>query len=351
MDDKRAGSKPPVPPIGGEALEPNKSDQIQPDAVVSAEDAGFVPIPAEGFVSGSKSAFDVFVRLSSGRYLKLLKAGDGFTPDRLENYTKKGVTHFYIKKEASEAYRKYSETLTTAALGSKTLSTELKIGQVFNQGNMIMGTLAAQGVTEENLQYASKFIGNVRELVQQLDPEKDELFNSFFSNVATAEHGVGTSMLAGILAYVVEIRMERPVQIVGMAALLHDIGLTKLPETLWAEDEAQMSEQEKALYRTHPKIGADLLRQTKVIDPAALQAIEQHHMRLHGAEGFPEKSPITPMPRVSEIVGICEEFNRLLQKSKMNPSTQLLAELENRVFPGFSKQIVYAFRTAFFPKK
>ncbi|MBI3557867.1 MAG: HDIG domain-containing protein [Deltaproteobacteria bacterium] len=351
--DEKIGPKPRPPPSEAAKTVESKStdDGLGSRAELNSDDASFVAIRSESFVLGNKSAFDVFVKISSGRFLKLLQAGDGFTPDRLENYINKGVTHFYIKKEAEESYRNYSETITAAVLGSKKLSHEIKLGQIFNQGTMVMGFLKDQGVTEANLQCASKFIGSVKELVIQLNFEKSDVLSGFFSNVATAEHGVGTSLLAGILAHVLEIRMDRPVQIVGMASLLHDIGLAKLPEALWSEDQSKMSEKEKALFRAHPTLGADLVRDIGHFDPAAIQAIEQHHMRLHGVDGFPEKKTTIPLPRVSEIVGICEEFNWLIQRAKKHSGLSILSELEKSVFPGFSRQIVYAFRTAFFPKK
>jgi HD-GYP domain-containing protein (c-di-GMP phosphodiesterase class II) len=320
------------------------------DKAVAAADADFLPIRAEGFASGSKSRFDVFVRLDSGKYIKLLVAGDQFTPDRLDNYLKKGVTHFYIKKEMQDAYIAYCKTLSTAVLKSTKISAEIKFNQTLNHGDELMHMIRAQGVTTENIEYAKQFIGDIRNLTAQMKPGSDDPVAHFLNDVSAYEHGVGTAMLAGILSYVVEIRTDQPVQVVGIAGLFHDVGLTGLPKECRSEDEEKMTPEQQELYRTHPLRGVDILTKSGTVCPAALQAIEQHHMR-HMGFGFPERSNHSAaLGRVAEIIGISEEFSRLLLKAKDDPALQILPEMERNVFPGFSRQIVYAFRSAFFPK-
>jgi putative nucleotidyltransferase with HDIG domain len=310
----------------------------------SNTDSDFIPIRAEGFASGSKSAFDVYVRLDGGRYLKLLEAGDQFSPERIDNYLKKGVTHFYIPKEMQKTYLDYCKKLSIAVLKSDKVSDEIKMGMTLNQGDELMAMLKSQGVTGENIQYAKTFIGDVKNLTVQLQ-KKNTLVASFLEDVSAFEHGVGTSMIAGILSHVLEIRMDHPVEIVGLSALFHDVGLSALPPNARKEDEIeQMAPEIRELYETHPALGADILYKTGV-DPAVVQAVEQHHMR-----HLERKNNTASLGRVAEIVGISEELARMTKQNKNDSPAQMLIELERTVFPGFSRQIVYAFRTAFFPK-
>jgi len=313
-------------------------------------DDDFVPISAADFVSGSKSAFDVFVKLAPEKYLKLLEMGDQFCKERIESYLTKGVKHFYIKKEAQEIYLRYQQKLALAMLASPTISLELKVTQAMAAGEEVANFMKKQGVTAENMHYASTFVSGVNELVKKIATAKSEdALSGFLSNLGAYDHGVGTSMMAGVLSHVLEIRMERPTQIVGLACLFHDIGLYQLPENLWHEDESKMSADEKVLYRTHPKKSVEMLSKIIQFEPAALQAIEQHHRRLNGL-GFSDTES-GQLTKVAEIVGICQEFQIVTKKLDNDPSFPMLTYLESQVFPGFSRQIVYAFRTSFFPKK
>jgi len=318
---------------------------------VSTNGFGFLPIRAEDFLSGSTSFFDVYVRLGSAqteRYVKLLEAGEAFTLDRLENYLRKGVAYFYIKKEVQEHYIAYCDHIASALLKSKAAPIELKSSQTLNQGEEISKYFAAQGVTDDNLKYAHKFASNVSELVRQIDRKQSDLLQSFLSNLAAYDHGVGTSMLSGMLANEMMIETERPTQIIGMAAMFHDMALASLLPECLDEDESNMTAEQKKIFYEHPQIASLELQKLRTFNPAALQAIEQHHMRL-GGQGFPKRSGSTPVGKIAEIIGICDELNRLIQKSKKDPNLDIFFELKTKVYPCFPKALVIAFQKTFFP--
>ncbi len=315
----------------------------------AAEGDDYMAISALDFLSGTKSIFDVFVKLGQNRFIKLLQSGDSFTPDRLENYIKKGVTHFYIRKDMHEAYVAYCDHLATSLLKHVGAPVDLKISQVLNAGDETLKLLIQQGVSDASLRLASHFVTNVNDLVRHLGVAENDLIRQFMASPQDYEHGVGTAMVAAVLSQTLEIQQDRPVQIVGMAALFHDIGLVNESAAVRAEDETLMTEEEKKSYREHPRKGAELLSKLKSFEPAAIQAIEQHHCRL-GGRGFPERR-VGSVSKVGEIVAISDEFQRVLQKKKKNPSLNLVLEMEAYVFGGFSKQIVYGFRSAFFPRK
>jgi putative nucleotidyltransferase with HDIG domain len=323
--------------MGASALKTASPDEVPDDPASSeppASDEAYVGIPAAQFISGSVSRFDVFVRLAADRYLKILHAGDAFLPARVDSYRSKGVTHFFIRRADQARFLQFENTLAKAALQAPGASEAAKVALTLSQGDRVVVFLRDQGLTPENVAYAGEFLGNLKALVSQMNVWQADQVGAFLNNVAAVEHGAGVATLAGVLAHVLEIRMDRPVQIVGAAALFHDIGI-----------EGGGGEADPG----HPARGAEILRRSGKFDAAVLQAVEQHHMRPHGDGGFPERNPAAPITRVAEIIGICDEFQCAMKREGGRPATEVLAELEARVFPGFSKQMTYAFRTAFFP--
>lgn len=322
------------------------------DEVIDGNNQSYIPIRADDFLSGSKSFFDVYVKLGSNRFIKLLQSGDIFEPERIDNYLRKGVLYFYIKKEVQEVYVSYCDHLATALLKSDKVSIDVKSSQTLNQGEETMKHFKLMGVSDANIKYADKFIANVKDLTKQVikaaGNDKNNLMSKFISTAALYEHGVGTSMLAGVLANTMQISTDNPLQIIGMSSLMHDIGLVKVPEELWHEDESKMSHEQILLYQTHPIIGADILTKLHTMNPAAVQAVEQHHMRLFGA-GFPKRAGTTIVNKVAEIVGICSEYQHILEKNQKNPNVNIQYELEFKVFPYFSKAIVKQFKMTFLP--
>lgn len=316
-------------------------------AETTAEDAQFFPIRAYDFISGAKSFFDVYVRLTSGRYVKILQAGDAFSQERVSGYLAKGVTHFYLRRDAQERYLAYCDALTGAILKNARASVGLKLSQTLNQGEETLKFLGSQGVSEANLTYASQFIGHTRELTKQLNLEKNDLLKGFLDDVACYEHGVSTAMIASILNKQLRYTSDRAVQIIGMAGLLHDLGLSKMSPEVQDEDEAHMTPEQIQIYRTHPATGAAILRGIHGVDPAAAQGVAQHHER-RGKKGFPARGGASTINQIAEIVGISEEFARFVKRSQTNPAMNPRREMEVHVFDGFSKQVVEAFRGAFF---
>ncbi len=334
-----------------DALE-RSSDKIKVgDVVVDANMQEYIPIRADDFLSGSKSFFDVFVKIGTNRFIKLLQSGEVFDPERLENYILKGVTHFYILKEIQEVYLSYCDHLTKALLNSDQVSIEVKTSQTLNQGEETINHFRNIGVTAANIQYALRFESNVRELASQLlrgTVNKNRLVSKFIKTAALYEHGVGTSMIAGILANAMQFCADNPLQIIGMASLMHDIGLINMPKDIWTEDESRMTPNQIELYETHPVLGAAILNKINAINPSAVQAVEQHHMRLAG-RGFPRRKGTTIVNQMAEIVGISCEYQHVIQKAHLNPATDIRTELEFKVLPFFSRQIVQEFKKIFFP--
>ena len=352
-----------------DALDKASKNRDKIGVETSTSDQAFFPILASEFVSGSDSLFDVFVKIRAGVYVKILKAGDSFVPERLKGYQLKGATHFYMRNEVRAQYLAYCGKLAGKALQVESLNPATKASLVMNFGEEVTKYLATQGLDEQRLQYAESFVGLVRQTVSTLPIENSGMMAKFMSNIASFDHGVSTTLIAGLIAKQMGIESESSVQIVGVAGLFHDIGLTEVPEKLHDEDTFKMSSVELALFNKHPEIGHRILSEVHGIHPSVLQAVLQHHQRkVKGASGTHTKM----ISRVSEIVGISDEFVHLIKnatssssksEAKSDQKSEKSAkdaeqeknsdpcEVIQEEFSGFSSAVVDAFRRTFFPKK
>ncbi|MBI3555453.1 MAG: HDIG domain-containing protein [Deltaproteobacteria bacterium] len=327
------------------ALEKAKGNTDSLGGVSVAQDIAFMPIRADNFLSGTKSIFDLYIRIGTNHNLKILQAGDVFDTERLESYLKKGVTHFFIKKEVQETYLRYCEHLTTRLLTSKKVPSQVKVAQTLNHGEEVANFLKGNGLTDFQYRYASQFAYNVQQLFQQFNPHKNNVLNAFLSDLAAYDHGVGTTMIAALMAEALDVTSGYAVQIVGMVALLHDIGLQKTPE-LKHEDETRMSKEELITFHTHPDTGAEMLRKLKVMDPAVPHAVASHHAR-RNHKGFPKNIGATGINQVAEIVGCSDEFSRLITAKIKHPELTPLQLMDVDVLEGFSRPVADAFRKVF----
>ncbi len=312
----------------------------------TAKDSDFTTILAANFLSGTLCVFDVYVRLASNRYVKVLQAGDAFQKERLQGYLNKGVQWFYLRNEAQQHYLKFCDQIASSLLKNKAVPMEIKVSHTLNHGQVVLGFMQKAGVNAELLQQSQQFAGNVRTLINQLNEDNNGVISEHLFDMANYEHAVGATMVAALLAPELKFDGDRSIRIIGVATLMHDIGLSKMDPKFADEDEQSMTEEELRIYQTHPTVGAELISTLKGVDPTVVQAIAQHHER-RSRKGFPRKLGTGQINKVAEIVGISDAFMKLVIKAKSRPHLNPLDEMEISIYNGFSGPVIDAFRKVF----
>lgn len=316
---------------------------------LAREDQEFVPILAQNFLSGRQSYFDIYIRIRKGSYVKLLLAGDTFPAERLFHYVNKGVAHFYLRKEAQASYLTYCDHLTSALLRKAQVPSHIRTSQTLNLGQETASFLRRHGVNETGMTYANRFVQATHELISRSKPAPLPEIQHFLHDLKAYEHGVATVMIASLLIRTMGCDSGRLARIVGVAALLHDIGLQGLVPPELGEDELKMTEAQAQAYRLHPQRGAEILSKFGGIDSGIIQGVSQHHERRNG-QGFLGSPRSTGLYRVAELVGISDELVQLIYREAEDPKVNPLAVMERHVFDGFSFPVIDAFRRTFMPQ-
>jgi hypothetical protein len=308
-------------------------------------DASFLSIRAETFVSGSKSVFDVYVRLGARRFLKILKAGDDFSRDRVDMYRKKGVAHFHIPKASQEAYLAYSHKLAENIIAHPAIPVAAKTRQAIAQGESVIELLKQKEVlTPEQLKFGETYVGLVHALVSQLDLEgQSTLVAALLNGPAHQEHFVSAILMGGLIARQLGFETEKSSTMIGMGCLLHDVGLFGDADGIELLEEAQMSDQQKSAYLEHPAKGARILKDLRGLNPVILQIVVNHHRRRNGT-GFPNQSGLGAgkLTAPIEVVAAADELVRLcLRHASLGPEA-LQEKIRATILPAFSGEVSQA---------
>lgn len=319
------------------------------EEVEDSDDKGFKAIRAADFISGSKSFFDIYIQLGGKRYLKIVKAGDVFDPERVVTYIKKGVQFFYINRAAQESYLVYCDHIAKAIIGSDKVAVSAKVSQVLNYGEEVATFFKDNGITESTLQYASKYVHYMHETIERIEIDRFAAIKAFLSDVAALEHSNAVAMLASLMMKPLKFSDPETLNSVGLACMFHDLGLHGLSENVKSEDEGLMTPEEIEVFRKHPTASANQLSDLHKVSEAVVQAVQQHHER-RTRKGFPHGLGAGSINGLAEIVGVCDEFVNALKKSKTKKNHNPLRYMEENVFDGFSANVVEAFRLALFKK-
>ncbi len=315
------------------------------DQQLLENDLEFIPIRVDTFMSGCKSFFDLYLRLDSGRYIKISNTGESIQSDRILSFVKKNITHFYIKKESQKKYLDYCEKIISGIIQSENIKIEVKVEKLLQFGESTIAFFKNSGVNEDNIKYGLSFVENVENFLKKNKIESHLTLFKFLSAVAQAEHGSATAFVASLLAKAFKTEELKSVSILGVSALFHDIALLNHSEKIQAEDEYNMTESEKRIYYNHPLESSKVMSSVAGIDPMVLHVIEQHHERVDRS-GFPRKTGRGGILLFSELIGLSDEFAQQLRLNQTDKDTNPFVAMLS-VYPKFSQPVVKAFQSVF----
>ncbi|MBT9499044.1 HD-GYP domain-containing protein [Zoogloea sp.] len=153
----------------------------------------------------------------------------------------------------------------------------------------------------------------------------------------TYYHGLNTSILSMMLAK--ELGFPRPhCQLLGVGALLHDIGLADIPDRI-ARPRQELTVPERNLRQLHCEYGVRLGKQIGLSEPV-LRIIAQHHELADGS-GYPGKLKGDQIDPLARIVSLVNYYDNLC-----NP-----ADLAKAMTPHEALSLMFAQRRAKFDVK
>lgn len=149
-----------------------------------------------------------------------------------------------------------------------------------------------------------------------------------------ASHGVDTGMLA--MAIGQEHGCDPPqLKLVGLAALLHDIGQLRLPLNLIRKVQV-FTHQEHKLMQAHCEMGVAVLNQFSEIPEESKRMILEHHERLDGS-GYPKGLRGNHISELTQILSIADTYDAQISgrcSFPPVPPARALAELYRAAVEG-----------------
>lgn len=123
-----------------------------------------------------------------------------------------------------------------------------------------------------------------------------------------AVHGINVALMAMGAAEALNLE-EQAVRAIGVAGLLHDIGMVRVPVELLSKAE-QLNDEERAYVTRHPVDGARIIVEADAaLDLAAVVAYE-HHIKPDGS-GYPTLTYPRSGHRISNLVSVCDTYHAL----------------------------------------
>lgn len=201
---------------------------------------------------------------------------------------------------------------------------------------------------------AGRVEGCIESIVAELtaDPKMMvHLMDMYAAQDAMFYHSVNTTVLSLTVALSLGANPQR-LKNIGIAAMLHDVGLTRVPEEILAHG-LDMTDEERAEFRKHPLHGHRILERIPGVTTVAARAVHQHHEWVNGG-GYPAGLPDDKISDVAKIVSVADYYD-----AHVSPQWYRRPQLPHEVMESvtemagtrFDHQVVHVFfkRVAVYP--
>lgn len=214
-------------------------------------------------------------------------------------------------KESSPKNGARAQATTLTEKVFRPLTRELKVARTIHDEALVLARRIFDGVGSGAPLHSPAARKVVADLLSSItrSPEANLLLAQMrrFENDLMV-HAINVCVLALVVATME--RLDNNLTALGMGAMLHDVGKSRLPRNLLRKAGAY-TEQERRLMERHPTLGATILRQGENIPELAQTIAIEHHERIDGS-GYPYGIRGAEISLASQLVAITDLYDNML---------------------------------------
>lgn len=294
----------------------------------------YLPVTIEALRPNCPFTFDLYVKVNE-KFILYIKAGDDLEKDRLENLKmiqnlkNKNVERLFITQAGQEAFEHFFDDSITEAVESEALQADEKFALIQDIAQTAVEVAFTDPTSQKAYQLTEKAAQGLRKVVQGNPGALKNLYQRKGKDTNMIEnHCKSVAALALKLAFSMGKRGPE-LDDLGAAALIHDIGLTKLPiaelKILFERSPEKFSPDDKRLYHPHVDDTIAFISDKKFVSPAIINLVKKHEEKT-GGNGYPEK--VKKLELLEEILALVDCFDKKISVRKLDP-VKAFKELQN----------------------
>jgi putative nucleotidyltransferase with HDIG domain len=267
---------------------------------------GYLRLGIDEFLSGRNIPYPVFIKLRSGRVVKIAHKSEDLDYKQLENYKTRGVTFLYLDRDDFKQYLSRHLIVGKAMKQTKKIAREKKQEFMKQTGDMLLESVFVEGVDDEKYASAKEYMDSTFALVEDEDDMMSLLMQLNQTTDHLYSHSLGVSIYGVMIAKQMGWKSLPSLFKVSLSGLLHDIGKKELDKELIDKPRTELSAKEVRLLESHPSRGMEILNNLKKVSEDVIQATYQSHENCSGF-GYPNglsKNKISPLSRLVSVADV-----------------------------------------------
>jgi putative nucleotidyltransferase with HDIG domain len=309
----------------------------------------YCKVSIDEFVAKPKIDFDVYIKLSETKIIKIAYKGQEIQRDKVEHYKEKGVKYLYILREDFSKLVSFNLGLANLIKNRTDISSQKKLNFLKYTGEIILEKTFVEGIDKASYNDAKVYLEMTLDAVLESDENLEilSILNSHSDYIYA--HSLGVSLFSVMIAKKLNMESETTLFKLSMAGLFHDIGKKEIDRTLLEKPRHLMTKEERSTVEGHVLRGQEILNSMPTIPSDVIQLVIEHHEDQEGL-GFPFRKIKKDQHPMSKIIQCANLFieNTLANPSGANRSPMgSIAYLENVYGSRINPQCIEALKAVF----
>ena len=307
----------------------------------------YCKVSIEEFVSKPQIDFDVFIKLSEDKIIKLAHKGQQIPKDKVELFKSKGLKHLYILRDDFNKLVNFNLNIAKLIKDRNDISSEKKLNFLKYTGEVILEKTFIDGVNKESFSEAKSFLDLTLNTITQSN-EGFELLNVLNSNSDTLyAHSLGVSLYSGLIAKSLGIESTTTLFKISLAGLFHDIGKKEIDRELLEKPRHLVTREERKIIESHVTRGQEILNSMQGIHSDVVRIVSEHHEDLLG-QGYPQGKKKFELHPLSKIIQCANIFVNLTLGVHLDKPIQIIiSQMETLYEERLDAACINALRTLF----
>ena len=223
----------------------------------------------------------------------------------------KTLDEILILKSDREKYDIFLEKNIQNIVDDKALSIDEKCDIIYESSTELTLSLYSNPEALKNAQISKSIITPILGTILHNNNTISSYIKIIEYDYYTHTHSLNVSIYALCLGSEMKLNEEK-LSLLGRAALLHDLGKSKVDINI-VNKKAKLTQNEFKKMKMHPSFGYEIALKMGIEDKDFLDGIHYHHEKLNGT-GYPDNikdKAITLFPR---IIAVCDIFDALTSR-------------------------------------